>query len=214
MKNTKTKLTLLALIFTACMSPQTAPTTQTIMSPNSGPYLTPLPETWIGDGGLVTGNPCFAPCFFGVIPNETSMNHVIPILREKAGLECAVEYETTIVCDNTFIKIDTTTYLVKGLGYISDISIPIGKILDIYGIPNNIVLKHYISQGLPYITAIIMFDEFKMALYFPETNDEDYEIEENTILDWALYLDDKSYQMLQNSEESLQLWDGYKVYKP
>ena len=78
---------LLLILFVSCAAPETEISTQVPVL--ESPQPTPFPERAdIGDGGLLSGLPCAAPCVYGIQIGETPLDQVIPMLEQNGLSEC------------------------------------------------------------------------------------------------------------------------------
>jgi len=169
----------------------------------------------IGDGGLISGQPCESPCFFGIRLGETHLDQVIKILEINGITPCTQINETNIFCSasniaNVSVAIDAKTLIVSGVGYNPSIPITVGDIVEKYGVPNFV----YVEQGgNPEFTTLSMhliWDTIKMDAdlgEIPDVGDQIYFVENITEVQWINFSD-------VNYLEPLQLWKGYGNYKP
>jgi hypothetical protein len=77
----------------------------------------------IGDGGLLSGKPCSAPCFWGIIPGSTTQKQALSILSSKLNINNCDSWDTRnsggtrgIQCSNIGIDFDGQN-LVNGVGF-------------------------------------------------------------------------------------------------
>jgi hypothetical protein len=213
MRNVIYKLGLTTFFLAACANSELVPVTPTIVFATPMLYPTPLPETWIGDAGLVSGVPCKAPCFFGVVAGQTPVNQVVGILKENGVQPCVIEDELRVLCDNVSIEADIESKLVIGIGYTLDQSVSIKELFTTYGEPDYIEVISTSIPEAPMVSVALLYDNLRMVIYPPEIDGVDYIVGESTVPESFIYLDDTSYEDMKHSYY-LQLWAGYGVYTP
>lgn len=168
----------------------------------------------IGDGGLISGKPCNAPCFYGVILGETSRDSIIPILEEHGFHKCGQDLEGNVRCaERILISFSQTTSIVNGIGYYLEKKVSVEEIIDKFGSPDTIVVVPGGIPESPATTVLLLYDELKMRLRLPEIESVDYHISETTEIELVNYFDDTAYAEQQENIFS-QGWQGYGVYEP
>ena len=211
----------LVFILTACASstPQTPSQTpqvpsQTPIAATPKPFPTPLPEIWIGDGGLISGNPCLAPCFNGVRIGETMIDQVIPILDDNRIYPCIQDTSTSVFCSNKIlVEVNSSSYLVVAIGYYPNVKISIGEIILKYGEPNII---HVVPTGIPEgptTVILLLFDELGMRIRLPTIDGREYKLSASSKVELVNYFDEVLYQEMRQNLFS-QPWNGYGAYYP
>lgn len=210
------QLVLMSFTIFACLNQEIVLPTQTAILPTPKTYPTPLPETWIGDAGLVSGQPCLAPCFFGIFAGETPIEQTL-ILLQKSGIEfCAFKNKTDVLCDNIVIYADSESYLVSIIGYSSDYFIPLKDIVATYGEPNYIDVIPTGIPEFPKVTIYIVFSDLRMALILEEMDlkAEGAMVTESSMPETIVYYDDLRYKKDIENSPYLQAWKGYGLYIP
>ncbi|KXK15370.1 MAG: hypothetical protein UZ14_CFX002000390 [Chloroflexi bacterium OLB14] len=213
MKTKIFQLVLVSFIFIACLNQEIVLPTQTAILPTPKTYPTALPETWIGDAGLVSGKPCFAPCFFGIFAGQTSINQAFDFLEANGDLFCVFDNETDIVCDNIIVTANPSTSLVESLGFSLDKMISVESIISVYGEPNYIKIQRTSIPEAPKSFSILMFDEVKMVIWLPEISGEQYPILHSTSPELIMYFDDTNY-VITKDLYAPSPWNGYGIYEP
>ncbi|MFT3890200.1 MAG: hypothetical protein QM730_01085 [Anaerolineales bacterium] len=235
-------LLLLALILTACQpQPEAANIpvpieTFTPALPNRIETETPkLTSTAIhtktlnvGDGGLLSGQPCESPCFYGIRIGETAIDQVVSTLKENGISPCYEIVSGTGIPDdnnrsffgcgidgwNVIVNHNDRETIVDGIIYDLSIQISVGDVIDKYGEPDFVeVTQGYITRND--VAAFLYWDVINMAAslpILPETEGEIYNLENSTIIKGIGFYSDEDY--LDYSRESSIPWHGYGVYKP
>jgi hypothetical protein len=167
----------------------------------------------IGDGGVITGQPCAAPCFFGIRVNETPFEQVLPTLERYKINSCAQDNNLTILCNNRIlIGANSSTSIVDSIGYYPDSTVHIDEIILKYGTPDNI---HVVPSSIPETPKTVMllfFDESGMRVRLPETDGFDYTVLTTIPVELINYFDAANYAMVKESQFS-QPWKGYGTYQ-
>ena len=217
----------LIFLLTACASsiPQTPSQTSPAPSPTPiietpKPFPSPLPEIWIGDGGLISSQPCAFPCFLGVFIGETRLDEVIPLLEGYGIISCNYHTERIIACGSNVVDIivgaNDSTLIVDGITYLPSVSITLNDIVKKYGAPSMIQVE---LDGTPEATtvyAFVLWELPQMRIDLPENVDfgnHDYLIENTTEIQSVSYLNESTYSVYASSEY-FQLWNGYGIYQP
>jgi hypothetical protein len=120
---------LLLILLVACTAHETEITV--LESPQS----TALPEMKdIGDGGLLSGLPCAAPCVYGIQIGETRLDQVIPILNQNGLSECQTEENLSwigITCGySVVVQVDRGTSIVNATGFYPSVPISLGQVIE------------------------------------------------------------------------------------
>ncbi len=202
-------------ILAACAAPNTEIPSQPQTQTQSIPVAEMLP---IGDGGIISNQPCAAPCFFGIHIGETRLDQVVSRLEHNDISPCYQFNERIIVCGTSVIQIivgvEPSTYVVDGITYYPSTSILIGEMIKKYGYPNITQVE---TEGTPEATSVSMFllwDSIKMRVNLPEVGDiENYIIKNTTEVESISFMNEASYSNLIASSYP-QPWKGYGTYHP
>lgn len=201
----------------ACVATKTGTPTQTVITPSqtaSPPAEVFLP---IGDGGLISGEPCESPCFFGIHIDETPLNQVVSLLENNGISPCYFASDTTVFCGKNVISIaigaDSSTYIVDGLEYVPSFPITVAEIIGKYGNPSFVYVSFSDTPDLSALYVLVLWDSIKMRVDLPEIEDESYVVENITQIQRVIFLDETSYSNL-TTDEYAQAWNGYGAYKP
>lgn len=208
---------MLLTILVACSAPKSEVPTQTLITPTQTLFPPTVVVLPIGDGGLITGQPCESPCFFGIRIGETPLNQVVSSLKDNGISPCSLSSDTTIFCgeNNTSIAIgaDPITFIVDGIQYDPSVPITVEEISKKYGDPNFIHVSSGDIPEAPSISVLLLWDSIKMRIDLPETKEESYMVENSTQIQWIIFLDGTSYSNL-TANGYIQPWKGYGTYKP
>lgn len=176
------------------------------------PILTNSP---IGDGGLITGIPCEAPCFFGVAPAKTSFDEALNTLP-KFGRNACIENASklTIHCDEgIFIGANSSTRLVNRIGYYPAGDVSVSGVIQKFGEPNIVAVLPGAVPESSKVSITLFFDDLMMKIQLPEIDGSSYLLEGDTEVYLINYFDLEIYQDVTNDNYFSQSWKGYGVYK-
>jgi hypothetical protein len=174
------------------------------------------PKLQIGDGGLISGKPCAAPCFWNITPGVTSEKQALKILGTIGNVyKCdrwdAVEngIEKSIACDNVWIYFDNKD-TVSELSIKSSKRITVKQILERYGNPDAVYVKSDgIDKKRPYKMDLIYLKQY-LVIGLPSQNDKYYEVKPTTAIERVLYSNKNEFPRFIGSFN--QHWTGYGIY--
>ena len=174
----------------------------------------------LGDGGLISGTPCSAPCFYGVIEGQTKRNDVIRIFGENGIVDCKT-YDTYISCPN--IEVGFDKQLVTSLGFQPKMPVTLGKLVDKFGTPDHVaIIDRTFMAGTPTTDILLYYDNNHIVLNSGQHPGLRVNVDRDTlILAWS-YTNLASYQAeLSNWGVSrdpfpshVSAWQGYGSYSP
>jgi hypothetical protein len=216
MKNLPAYVILMAVILSACTPSKNVKREQTpgIATPSSSP--SEIPAYSIGDGGLITGKPCAAPCFLGIRMGESTLDQALVLLNDYGIAPCVRDADPSITCAYRIrIGADTTSGLVDAIGYIIDdgMTVTVENVIDKYGDPDVI---HMIPTELPEspsISVLVFYDELQMRIELTEVDGTEYLVSPSSQIDLVTcFLDHSVYLDLRQVKFS-QPWKGYGLYQ-
>jgi hypothetical protein len=214
-----TILILLLITLAACVTSKAEFSTQIPATETQTLYQPAVKMLSIGDGGLISDQPCASPCFYGIRIGETPFNQVITILKNNGIFPCYKYTETTIMCGINAIDIsvgaNATTFIVDGIGYYPSTPITLDEIIEKYGDPSLVQIQLEPSEET-FVSMLLLWDLIKMRIDMPETPDigeQSYIIEKKAEVKEVIFLNETSYGNLIASGFS-QPWKGYGTYKP
>lgn len=98
-----------------------------------------LPDLEITDGGLISGIPCSAPCFWDILPGITTESEAIEILSTLGSINNCEKWEKVengadrgLRCKNVGLTFDENDY-VNQLSFSPDIPITVDELFAKYG---------------------------------------------------------------------------------
>lgn len=207
------------MILVSCATPQTENSTQGIVLVS--PQPTAFPErAAIGDGGLLSGLPCAAPCVYGIRIGETSLDQVIPILKQNGLSECQTEESASwigITCGySVVVQVDKATSIVNATRFYPSIPISLAEIIEKYGEPDFVSLQAEGPAESPTSRITLFWDKVKMMVEMPQLDSHLYALAGTTTVEMVIFLDEVQY--IDSNEisfgEYYQRWNGFGIYQP
>lgn len=118
---------------------------------------TPQPEIEVGDGGFLTGEPCGPPCFWGIVPGETTEAETVEILQERGIYGICETWDREreggyrgINCGRDLvIGFERGSDLVTGVGF-NPSGIVVQDVVDKYGEPDGVMVSVLGVHALDY----------------------------------------------------------------
>ena len=209
---------LLLILFVSCAAPETETSTQVPVL--ESPQPTAFPERAdIGDGGLLSGLPCAAPCVYGIQIGETPLDQVIPRLEQNGLSECHREESASwigITCGySVVVQVDRATSVVNATGFYPSVPISLGEIIEKYGEPDFVSFRVEDSPDGPASRINLFWDRIKMIVEIPQIEGHMYGLEGTTTAEMVNFLDDAQYFDSSELEfgEFYQRWNGYGTYQ-
>lgn len=171
----------------------------------------------IGDGGLLSGQPCASPCTFGIRIGETPLEQVIPVLDNNGVSRCLTEPNISwslVSCGGSRlnVQVDMQTNLVNAIWFDPSVPITLGEIIEKYGEPNYVT----VTQDAPDTTRVIFYwDSIRMLVSLPEIAGGVYEVRKTTEVKGIDFSDETLYQTSdKESNPYYKPWNGYGMYQP
>ena len=210
---------LLLILLVSCAAPETETSPEVPIL--ESPQPTAFPEmSDIGDGGLLSGLPCAAPCVYGIRIGETLLDQVIPEL-EQAGLSaCQTEESASwiaITCGySVVVQVDKASSIVVATGFYPNVPISLAEIIEKYGEPDFVSLQAEGPAEVPTSRMSLFWDELKMTIEMPQVNSHIYPLEGTTTAEIVIFLDEAQYIDSNKISfgEYYKMWNGYGDYQP
>ena len=195
---------LLAIVWlTSCMFNPLEPTDETID---------------VGDGGFLSGEPCGPPCFWGIVPGQTTEAQVIEILKSKGVLTVCDFFNNEaeggsrgMKCGSRiFISFRQDSEVIDGIGYDPSVSITAKDVISKYGKPDGVLI---IPDGIPedpYTMFVIVYSRISTHLRLPRQRGLSYYLEPSTPIENIAY--GVEYGISIDNHIFYEEWRGYGEY--
>ena len=173
----------------------------------------------IGDGGILSGVPCSAPCVFGIQAGETRFDQVIPTLEKNgiASSKCFTEpnvswFLFTCGAGRLNVQVDTQTNIVNAVWFLPNDSISLGELIEKYGEPNYVT----VDQEAPgTIHPRFYWNSIRMLVMLPQISGKTYAVEKDTEVEGIDFSDENLYRISdKETEPYYKPWKGYGIYQP
>jgi len=201
------------------MATDTNPTATLTPKPLHRPiYSTEVPLP-IGDGGLLSKEPCGPPCFLGIVPDVTTYDETVQILTDYQYWDACEEWDTYedtgtlgIRCSQTFsFYFDPDKSHVYEVVFIPQQEITVQDLIDEFGEPAylNVIVLGY-EESIRETTTRLYYPDLRMAIWLKDQKGSSYVLEPTTKIRNVKYLggdlDESIYK------PSKQDWQGYIEY--
>jgi hypothetical protein len=172
----------------------------------------------IGDGGILSGVPCSAPCIFGNRAGKTQFDQVMPTLEKNgiASSKCFTEpnvswFLFTCGAGRLNVQVDTQTNIVNAVWILPNDSISLGEIIEKYGEPNYVT----IDQETPgTIHPRCYWNSIRMLVMLPKISGKTYAVEKDTEVEAIDFSDENLYRISdKETEPYYKPWNGYGIYQ-
>ncbi len=172
----------------------------------------------IGDGGILSGVPCSAPCVYGIRAGETSFDQVTPTL-EKNGIASTVCLTEPNVSWFLFdcgagrlnVQVDTQTHLVNAVWFTPNDPISLGEMIEKYGEPNRVTIDQEGPPGT--IHPRFYWNSIRMLVSLPEISGETYDVQKTTKVEEIDFSDENLYRTAdKESDRYYKPWNGFGMY--
>jgi hypothetical protein len=174
----------------------------------------------IGDGGILSGVPCSAPCVFGIRAGETRFDQVMPALEKNgiASSDCFTEpsvswFLFTCGAGRLNVQVDTQTNIVNAVWLLPNDPISLGEMIEKYGEPDYVTIDQEGTPGT--IHPRLYWDSMRMLVSLPETSGKTYPVQITTGVEGIDFSDEKLYRASdKRTDPYYKPWDGYGMYQP
>ncbi len=173
------------------------------------------PKIALGDGGLLSGQPCGAPCFWNVTPGLTTRDRAIPVLGRYGASGYRQEGEFVTYGSAIYLRLDANG-IVDDVTFMPDPPISLGAVIAKFGAP-DVVQVRWDPTSLP---EHPMFD---LALYYDALHmilaPEPQEawpapvLAQDTSIREVTYLAEGAYAWAREVSGDLTQWKGYGSYE-
>jgi hypothetical protein len=172
----------------------------------------------IGDGGVLSGVPCSAPCVFGIRAGETPFDQVLPSLEKNgiASSKCFQEpsvswYLFTCGAGRLNVQVETQTNIVSAVWLLPNNPISFGEMIEKYGEPNYVSLD---QETLDAIHPRFYWNSMRMVVVVPPIPGNSYDVETTTEVERISFSDESVYRTSDKVPNSYyKPWNGYGIYQ-
>jgi len=176
-----------------------------------------VPMLEINDGGLLSGLPCSAPCFWNISPGITTEKEAVGILSTLGDIDKCDKWDAIengadkgIGCNNLWITFNEQG-LVSRISYTITPPVALEDLIKIYGDPDHISVTAEGIQSEGPLIMLLMYDQEHMVVGFQPQNATNFLLLPNTLIDHIQYCENRIYENIITS--MIDTWNGYGKYQ-
>lgn len=176
----------------------------------------------VGDGGLISNEPCGPPCFLGISPGRTTKDEVITFLGEKIGSQNCDVWDRRMdggtqgaVCDPPYLAFSfSDSNIVEMLSFKPGINISAQDVFAKYGEPDHVSIGPHEDDAGNVLTVsmVILYDGINLSIGFVDQEGSTYNLAESTLVNIVSYSTIEEYQSYVQ-RHSVDSWEGYGMYE-
>jgi hypothetical protein len=172
----------------------------------------------IQDGGLVSGEPCGPPCFWGIVPGETTEGEALEIVPNALNRQNCRVYNNEagsglrgISCDNQIgLNFVRGTDVVGGIAFSPSDSLTVGDFVAMHGDPDAALVTALGLPENPHTTMQLYFDGIWTTIGLDEQEGFAYMVSASTLIMSVGYAEPDFYAVSHRYTVS---WTGYGEYQ-
>jgi hypothetical protein len=169
------------------------------------------PPNAIMDGGLISEEPCSAPCFYGIIPGETQKVNVHSSLMEyRIDKGCSEISGGVLTCGEWLVIGFSELDLVNRIGFEPVHFLRLGDVVSKYGEPSVIQIQDRGSPENMSVAADLFYDSVSLRISLGKMDGTKCSIQPDDLIIWVTYFDKELYFQVRNINQ--QKWKGYGDY--
>ena len=172
-----------------------------------------LPELSILDGGLLSGVPCSAPCFWGITPGITPIDEAIDKLSQIGDFEECEKWDKKengvdkgVRCSNIGITFNDQE-IVSRLSFHPANEITLSELIQIYGDPNEVSVTAFGTDLEGPLSMLLMYHEEMMIVGFPTQDTDQFDLQPTLVISNVQYCENEIFMRFIN--DSNDPWKGY-----
>jgi hypothetical protein len=168
----------------------------------------------IGDGGLISGKPCRAPCFWNIYPGRTAKDQAIRIIQEHGATGYHQSDTTLWYGDSIYLTYDANS-IVQRVDFAPNPAITVKALIAKYGTPDTVDVTYAgLTPEHPYFYAGLYYDRLHARLMLErEEIFPAYSLNPETRITHVTYFSESSYGIPRASMPNVVRWVGYGAYK-
>jgi hypothetical protein len=176
-------------------------------------------NTLLQDTSLVSGDPCAAPCFRGIIPGETAWQDAVTILEDQEDFKGVTiqddpeseavsagwqQGDNQICCYITSLDSETVSAVFLRIAP----NMNLGELIEAHGEPTYVAASEFTPDQAVFN---LVYPDVPMVVYVFVSGAAEGELSESSEIIGSLYVTSADVELLLQAE-SLYAWDGYKTY--
>jgi hypothetical protein len=153
----------------------------------------------VGDGGLLSGKPCSAPCFHHIIPGVTTEKKALETLSVELDVNDCDHWDKNnngvdkgMNCQNFGITFNDLS-VVNIVSFRPSQIITVDEVIKKFGVPDGVGIGKLGTEMQPPIKMLLYFDDESMIVQLLEQNSNNYDLQETIQVVSIGYFDQKTY---------------------
>ena len=180
------------------------------------PAIPATPAIDVEDGGFLSEDPCGAPCFWGIVPGETTEAEVTEILQERDVFATCEAFDREdeaghrgLICGfRVIINFERGGHIVQGIGYNPSSVITVQEAVAKYGEPEGVRM---IAGGVNKEAHLVMVYSSMLTKLRLRPQEGFYVLEPSTEIENIAY--DVGFGALSHDDDPFwEEWHGYGEY--
>jgi hypothetical protein len=180
----------------------------------------------IKDGGFLSGEPCSAPCFLGIIPNKTKETQAIQILKDNGFYKnCYIyNHESSsglrgAVCSGGIVSVAyfRGTDIVGSIDFRPSQELTVEMVIEKYGEPNAVSVASiwFNWEKKPKTNMALIYDNINATVSLGDQEGDIFQIIPTTKVESIGYSDHRfpSIEEYEAWKSFLSSWQGYGEYR-
>ncbi len=168
----------------------------------------------IGDGGIISENPCGPPCFVNITPKKTTDEQATNILDQMGWTpycEPLENYGVGFKCV-PFLTITFKKHVVDEISFLITVDITVDDVIKKYGFPDSIYINTWEEDhGNKLFTAMhLLYDANNITYLLFDQESDTYNLSPESLVMGVNYSNEETYLMQKGPTQN---WNDYGSYK-
>jgi len=178
----------------------------------------------IKDCGFLSGDPCEAPCFFGIIPKNTKETQAVQILKDYGLYENCYIYDNEsesglrgAVCSNVSIAYFRDTDLVGSIAFRPTQHLTVEMVIEKFGEPDavSVVSARFNWEKQSKTSMALVYNKINATINLGEQEENIFQLKPSTLIKSIGY-SYHTFPLLTEYDSEvmfLSFWHGYGEYQ-
>ncbi|MFH2102923.1 MAG: hypothetical protein ABIJ39_06160 [Chloroflexota bacterium] len=174
----------------------------------------------LGDGGILSQDPCRLPCFLNLIPGESTYTDVVRALEELEIMEwCTIERDTDVYCfeyetiRHSLSFLCDQSEILRVIYFQPDSPIPVGDVISVYGTPSSLWFYSYEDLGYLGVMGRLYYDDDSTAFFLHDQSHIIYDLSPESLIEVVKIYSIDTYAEIHYMPELEVEWRGYGLYE-
>jgi hypothetical protein len=171
----------------------------------------------IQDGGLITGESCQPPCFWGITPGSSNEDDTLRTINTNYVFFNCKLLDDTKQAGNRSISCMSVSLIIEdgvtsGLSFYPTVDITVAQIIKKYQEPSAVSIDIVsFTDKPPRVVMILWFDNIQTQIFLPDQDGSEYHVVANTRIYSVTYHSESSYGSIRLIGNNVS-WKGYGEY--